>query len=269
MNEKLKKIAKNLSSIVSEVENPTSVYYKLLDIFRIQSDYFSHFDLPSKLKIVLYVWSLKSTGNFALGDKIINNLFFMVLFQTEMQNHVDECDQCNGNGNMSCDVCDGSGRVECGECSGDGEVYGDEGEGPQVCDDCDGEGEVECDNCEGHGDTTCDSCDGSGEFEYDDQFDYDIKICCSWDKSLFESAELAMDTEEPLMEDSDWSLITDNLIVLSEDSGYGEIKNFVDANEIYCIYLDDNAPLEYNFNNRGFSMRNLRTVLKKVVNNVF
>jgi hypothetical protein len=78
-----------------------------------------------------------------------------------------------------------------------------------------------------------------------------------------------MDTEEPLMEDSDWSLITDNLIVLSEDSGYGEIKNFVDANEIYCIYLDDNAPLEYNFNNRGFSMKNLRTVLKKVVNNVF
>ena len=82
-----------------------------------------------------------------------------------------ECEDCDGLGYDDCGNCEGSGNEECGNCDGAGvDEYDDEcnyceGEGNTQCYDCDGDGTIDCNTCEGSGNRECDECEGGGEVE--------------------------------------------------------------------------------------------------------
>ena len=64
-----------------------------------------------------------------------------------------DCTNCHS-GKVDCYDCEGSGLDddnECNTCDGSGEVS---------CDECDGSGEVSCDECGGSGDVSCEECGG-------------------------------------------------------------------------------------------------------------
>jgi len=94
----------------------------------------------------------------------------------------EDCETCDGNGEVSCDMCDGLGYVDCGNCEGRGsEECGDcdgegvdkdgdtcsycEGDGSITCDDCEGDSTTDCTYCHGSGNQNCSECDGNGEVE--------------------------------------------------------------------------------------------------------
>jgi len=64
-----------------------------------------------------------------------------------------ECEDCDGEGDLECEECEGDGYLECEEC---------EGYGYLECPDCEGNLGIECEECEGEGSITCNHCDGEG-----------------------------------------------------------------------------------------------------------
>ena len=52
----------------------------------------------------------------------------------------DECDECNGTGDVPCDYCDGTGYTECEHCGSEIDCKHCDGEGTLVCSICKGEG---------------------------------------------------------------------------------------------------------------------------------
>jgi hypothetical protein len=81
------------------------------------------------------------------------------------------CEECDGMGYDDCENCEGRGNEECGECDGAGVDEDDDtcnycdGEGNTQCYDCDGDGTIDCNTCEGSGNKECPECEGSGEVE--------------------------------------------------------------------------------------------------------
>ena len=81
------------------------------------------------------------------------------------------CEECDGVGYDDCGSCEGRGNEECGECDGAGVDEDDDecnycdGEGNTQCYDCDGDGTVNCSTCEGSGNRQCEECEGEGEVE--------------------------------------------------------------------------------------------------------
>ncbi len=88
---------------------------------------------------------------------------------------IEECDECEGDGEITCDECDGDGEITCGDCDGEGDFTCEEcdGEGTlnTYCEPCDAVGEirVDCEECgdgvvrEGLVFVECEECDGTGE----------------------------------------------------------------------------------------------------------
>ena len=239
MNEKIKKLAKNVSELLpDDPKDPQDVYDTFSPVYSSQADYFRNLGPENIIKLVFYIYSLKSTGDFSLGDKMINNLSFASLFTTSGNYADEECPGCEGSGQISCDNCDYEGRVKCDQCDGDGEDSSGE-----TCDDCQGSGDVYCDQCGGDGDIRCDECSGTGEIETD-RLHFEHYYICTWSEEIKNACELEVGTKEPVMSEYDFDRLRgDNFLTLSYQGGESELRSFVDVNEMYCITYEDEPRL--------------------------
>ena len=76
-----------------------------------QRDYFEHINPTDRIKLLFYIWSIKLTKDFAVGEDLLNRISFAHLFYTEGSKYIETCDECAGNGYERCDVCDGTGKL--------------------------------------------------------------------------------------------------------------------------------------------------------------
>lgn len=119
----------------------------------------------------------------------------------------EECDYCDGNGEVSCQECDGHGEIECSHCDGSGQISCEDCEGEECslcdgdefikCSDCDGDGSDTCSDCYGDGKFECPECDGVGEVEGSEEvIDIQYSTIITQDESLTEGIELRLDNDD-------------------------------------------------------------------------
>ena len=263
MSDKLKRLAKNVTELLKNTSTPQDTYYSLIHLMKKQKDYFQHMSPENIIKLTFYCYSLGQTDSFNLGDKMLNQIGFAVLFYNSGDNHKEDCDNCGGNGELSCDVCDGDGKVdcdvcdtsgemECPQCSGSGEVEdGDggemvkcddcDGDGVVSCDECGGDGRMDCDNCRG-GQETCDECDGLGQIETDD-YDYERYFIVTWNKQIKNRCEYTEGDTDITMSEYDFDSLRDDYIKLKIEEKWMHFAEWVNTNEIYCSYYNDNPKM--------------------------
>jgi hypothetical protein len=261
MNEKLKKLAVNLSELISKSETPQEVYNELIPVMQKQSDYFKYLGPDNIVKLTLYIYSFKTTGKFNVGDTMISSLGFANLITTEGTEYVKECESCDGGGELdceycdrgeiTCDTCDGTGEVTCEECDGDGRQMGD-GEW-EDCEACDGTGNGKCEECDGNGSLNCDNCDngknegwdcsGEGEVETN-QLKYDAYLVVTWNRDINRDFSLNENSKYPALSEYEFDRLRDEYIVLTyEDDGHAEFQDWVKINEVYCTFYSDEPKL--------------------------
>jgi len=262
--ERLKSIATKLDAIVQDAETPTELFTHFMNVVKNQYDYFSNFYPHDLIKIVINLWSIKTTGDTKYADEIFENLFFAGFIRPDGRKAEKECDQCDGNGRISCDYCDGDGRLECDECDGDGNVPcgkcgGDgedeeedgtkvecdqcSGEGTEECDTCHGRGDVSCNNCYGDGDEECQECYGSGNVETDEDVFFDVHAVC-WNKEIFERCELTKDTKKPTFDYETFQKLEKTwIMVISSDEEYHNFFHSLNEDYYYCYEIDDSPSL--------------------------
>lgn len=240
MNDRIKKLAKNVSELLpDDPKDPQDVYDTFSPVYHKQADYFRNLGAENIIKLVFYIYSLKSTGDFSLGDKMINNLSFISLFTTSGNYADEECRECAGSAMVRCDYCGHDGRTECQTCDGTGYDSDD----VSVCDDCQGNGDVYCDECGGDGEIRCDECSGTGEIETD-RLHLEYYYICTWSEEIKNVCELEVGTKEPVMSEYDFDRLRgDNYLTLSYQGGESELRSFVDVNEMYCITYEDEPRL--------------------------
>jgi len=250
MNEKIKSLSVKLEELFSEPITPQSIYHQMRDITKPQVEYFRRFGPENIIKLMFYVYSLKKTGGFKLGEKILNNLFFTHLFETDGEYAVHTCSQCHGDGETDCPYCDegketcptceGTGEVDCPICDGnDPDCEECEGTGEVECPDCAGTGVVNCEYCNGSGTYECDNCDGLGETESNIEKIYDLTFLCSWNKDLKYECELKVDTLSPIEND----VSGNDYIILYKTQSNGPISSEVELGRYYCISYSDEPDL--------------------------
>ena len=239
MNDRIKKLAKNVSELLpDDPRDPQDVYDTFSPVYHKQADYFRNLGAEYIIKLVFYIYSLKSTGDFSLGDKMINNLSFASLFTTSGNYADEECRECAGSATVRCDNCDYNGRVECPTCDG----TGDDSEG-EPCNDCQGSGEVYCDQCGGDGEIRCDECSGTGEIETD-RLHFEHYYICTWSEEIKRPCELETHTKRPAMSEYDFDRLRgDHYLTLYYQGGESELRSFVDINDMYCITYEDEPRL--------------------------
>ena len=262
MNDKIKRLAKNVTELLTNTETPQETYYSLLKVMKKQKDYFQHMSPDNVIKLLFYCYSYGQTKSFEQADKMLNNIGFAVLFNNSGDYHREECGDCSGNGEVDCNYCDGSGNVECDECSGSGEVECDycEGEGTDIdengetvtCPECNGKEEITCPECHGNGEVSCDSCsngketceycDGNGEVETED-YEYERYFIVTWDKYIKERCEYTESDSDIAMSEYDFDRFRDKYIKLKIEDDWVEFDNWVEVNEIYCSYYNDNPKM--------------------------
>jgi hypothetical protein len=261
MNNKLKKLAVNLSELTPKSETPQQVYDGLIAVMQKQSDYFKYLGPDNIVKLTLYIYSFKTTGKFNVGDTMISSLGFANVFTTEGTEYVKTCDSCDGEGELDCEfcdsgeiqceTCDGSGEVTCEECDGDGREMGDgewedceacDGTGNAKCPDCDGDGYLNCDNCN-NGKNECWDCGGHGDVETS-QLKYDAYLIATWNRSINSDLSLNENTKYPALSEFEFDRLRDEYIVLTyEDDGHAEFQDWVKINEVYCTFYSDEPKL--------------------------
>lgn len=269
MNEKLKILASKISPNVRvEFNNPQECYDWFRKYFNQRKDFFQDTNPEDLLKIIFYVYSLKTTGGFEWAEKVSNNLQFIRILYTDLNPHEESCNDCGGDGRKECDECDGTGRIDCHECGGDGvntcsdcegsgQVEGPEGEtekcgmcsgtGEMDCEECDGEGRLDCDYCSG-GEVHCDTCDGNGELESDTYVVYQYMLYCSWSKILNEKCELDESTPNPISNSGNILKYNNEVIELSSEDHVLEPRDFVESGDYYCVWIDDSIQLKTDWN---------------------
>ena len=261
MNEKLKKLAVNLSELISKSETPQEVYNELIPVMQKQSDYFKYLGPDNIVKLTLYIYSFKTTGKFNVGDTMISSLGFANLITTEGTEYVKECDGCGGDGAIDCALCD-RGEIQCEECNGEGEIICPEcdGDGRQMgdgewedCEECDGRGEITCTDCGGDGVFACDSCDrgkeecyecsGNGEVETN-ELKYDAYLVVTWNRDINRDFSTNENSKYPALSEYEFDRLRDEYIVLTyEDDGHAEFQDWVKINEVYCTFYSDEPKL--------------------------
>lgn len=206
-----------------------------------QKDYFNSLKAENAIKLMFYIYSLKKTGNFTLGEKILNNLFFAHFLESSNDYAIETCDVCGGGAEIDCENCQDGANV-CEDCGGSGEV---EHNGEDVtCETCDGDGEIKCDDCGGTGRIECDTCNGYGEVESETDKNYEVTFICSWNKTLQKESEELEDTNIPVPSAQELIRDEDSIILkIIDDSG--PIKDEVIPNEFYCIYYSDEPELNF------------------------
>lgn len=253
MSDKLKILAKNFHQITPDDFS----WEHMMDLRHRYSDYLKNRDASFILNLFLMILSLKKTGGLEEYEKIRNNVFLIGVLKDTGDPYTYECDNCSGNGyedceqcggsgNETCQQCDGEGTERCFECSGDGEVVGDEG--PEECGECSGEGEIDCgecggeqsvscSECGGNGSQNCEYCDGAGEIESDEKTLIETKLYLSWNRNLENLAEVRVGTDEYV--DFDEPFISQNRILIGFSEGNGEPLDFVESDETYIYYFND------------------------------
>jgi hypothetical protein len=282
MSDKIKRLAKNITELLMNTSTPQDTYYSLVHLMKKQNDYFRHMSPENIIELIFYCYSYSETDSFKLADKMLNNIGFAVLFYNTGNHHREECDKCNGNGEVSChhcdgdgyiqcDNCDGTGHEECSECNGTGEVEEDgemvtcpncKGDEVVTCDECAGDGTVECDYCRG-GQESCEHCDGQGEIETDD-YDYERNFIVTWNKYIKDRCEYTEGNSDITMSEYDFDRLRDEFIKLRIEEKFANLADWVEENELYCTYYNDNPKLfQTNEMNLDTNEDNIRAYIKK------
>jgi len=261
MDEKIKKLAVKIEGLI-DYHSHQMVFDQLGDVARKQREYFEYLGPDNFIKLSIYIFSLKETNDFKLGEKILDKLMFSKLVTTEGNLHVSQCDECEGSGELNCDycggnakincqTCEGSGELMCPECDGDGRQMGDgewedceecEGTGSITCSDCGGDGETDCGDCD-RGTIECEYCEGSGEIESVDKVDYQSFFIASWSKNINDACELKVGEPSPAFSEFTFDVLRDNFIILSIDESYAPLD--IRVNEMYCTFYSDEPKLEF------------------------
>jgi hypothetical protein len=255
MDERIKKVAQKLQKSIKNYDDVGFVYQGVRMIAMDQTDYFLHFGPDFLIKLTLYIYSLKKTGDLKLGEKMINNLSFIQLLVTDNEPSIKECKSCDGSGMEICDRCKGIGFIECPKCDGDGEVScewcdGDDseecdeclGEETMNCDKCGGEGDIRCPTCRGAYETVCETCGGEGEIVDEYEVVYEIYFIATWNKQIQDLCELRAETLEPVMSLTRFLRSSNQFLELIRWKNSGPLK--VDKDQMYCIHYS-NEPEMY------------------------
>ena len=255
MDERIKKVAQKLQKSIKNYDDVGSVHQGVRIIARDQTDYFLHFGPDFLIKLTLYIYSLKKTGDLKLGEKMINNLSFIQLLVTDNEPSIKECKSCDGSGMERCERCKGSGLIECPTCDGDGEVSCEwcddydmdeceecNGSETMNCNSCAGSGEVYCPSCGGAEETVCETCGGEGEIVDEYEVVYEIYFIATWNKQIQDFCELRAETLEPVMSLTRFLRLSDEFLELIRWKNSGPLK--VDKDQMYCIHYS-NEPEMY------------------------
>ena len=246
MDEKIKKTATKLQGLVKHYDGPPGeVYYDVRKIAETQSEYFFHLGADNIIKLTLYIYSLKKTGDLKLGEKMINNLSFIQLLTTENKSTIQECKSCDGMGETPCKICKGIGAIECSRCDGSGEVscewcdYHD----MEECEECDGRETVDCTRCNGSGavdcracnsgQEVCETCGGEGGIESEDEVSYEIYFIATWNKQIQDLCELRAESLEPVMSLTQFLRLSNDYLQLTRWDGSAELN--IDKDQMYCL----------------------------------
>jgi hypothetical protein len=255
MDERIKKVAQKLQKSIKNYDDVGFVYQGVRMIAMDQTDYFLHFGPDFLIKLTLYIYSLKKTGDLKLGEKMINNLSFIQLLVTDNEPSIKECKSCDGSGMERCERCKGSGLIECPTCDGDGEVSCEwcddydmdeceecNGSETMNCNSCAGSGEVYCPSCGGAEETVCETCGGEGEIVDEYEVVYEIYFIATWNKQIQDLCELRAETLEPVMSLTRFLRLSDEFLELIRWKNSGPLK--VDKDQMYCIHYS-NEPEMY------------------------
>lgn len=246
MDERIKKVAQKLHKSIKNYNDVSEVYQGVRTIALQQTDYFSYFGPDFLIKLTLYIYSFKTTGDFKLGEKMVNNLSFIQLLTTNNEPSIKECESCNGSGMETCERCKGTGLIECPTCEGDGEVsceWCDDYDGEECdeclgsetmnCSNCKGSGEVYCPSCRREGETVCETCGGEGEIESEDEVSYEIYFIATWNKQIQNLCELRTETLEPVMSLTQFLRLSNDYLQLTRWDGSAELN--IDKDQMYCL----------------------------------
>jgi hypothetical protein len=267
MNEKLQRLSAKMVGLFPEnFKSAQECYDEFRFVYKKQFEYFSNFEPSNILKLVLYIYSLKNTGNFKLAEDILNKSGFASLFIMEPDYYQTECDDCSGEGSFRCDYCygdgtidcnncQGSGNVSCGQCGGDGQVEEDGekvecdecyGSGEVTCDECGGGGNEECNHCDGDGSENCSTCDGDGQSETNEH-EYKYYVIITWNSFIKNKCELESGTMTPALSEYDFDRLRDEYIVLGYDEEHSEFRSAVLPNDVYCANYEDEPELHKSY----------------------
>jgi len=257
---KLYSIADKLRGVIGEFKSPTEVFRLLRNLGPMQKEYLHHFGLTNVCKIILIIYFKERGLNELKINKILESIYFSILFFTEGETYEENCDNCGGDGYISCHNCDGEGTISCDECNGDGKVDCENCDGAgqidgedcmdcsatgQVdCEECDGEGNGTCSRCDGRGDDVCDDCDGSGNYSTDET-KYTLMGYCLWNKDVKNILEIREKQTEPALEDISKSFYQDS-IQLIELEEHTELPEEVVSDVYYCAQVS-NEPVNFRF----------------------
>jgi hypothetical protein len=239
--EKLQRLAKNLSGLIDIKDLPLeSLFFNLISIKGKYKDYFSglNFKVEDFVKLFFFTFSYLRTGKFDLGQKYLNNIFFVSFFIPSDEKFIDECGNCNGEGRVDCSSCE-TGDVDCDECDGTGEVPDPDEEDSNIqCSNCEGSGYVSCSECGGAGREDCFECDGSGEIITKEN-NFIVKTYLSWNPELGDVADYKYEDKSSISSE-EFDRLTDKMsILLSSEEGHGELRGFVDPERYYIYYFSD------------------------------
>jgi hypothetical protein len=259
MDEKIKKSAVKLQDLVNNYDNPNEVFQEVRKIAKSQPDYFNYLGPDNILKLTLYIYSLKKSEDFKLGEKMVNNLYFAHLITTNNDPDIKVCKHCGGDGEITCPRCKGDTIIKCSECDGDGKLeYEDEN---YDCNICLGDGEVRCPSCI-RGESICPECEGSGELESEYEVSYTSYFITTWDKQIQSLLELRVGTLDPIMSEYQFSELSDKYLELSNYESAAPLN--VSENEMYCIDYSDEPQL---FLEKNMSIRTINRYLDTINKN--
>lgn len=239
MNDKLKKLASKMLPLfeVNDFSSPGECYNLFKVMFKKQFDYFNNYSPEDIIKLVIFIYSLKNTGNFRKGENILNNLGFATLFITQGENYESSCTSCGGNGYNLCRSCDGASTIDCDSCNGRGVNIDGE-----MCEECEGGGSLRCPECYGEGTINCVACDGTGE-QMTEEFKFEYILIATWNKEIKNACELVVGKLDPVLSEYDIDRLRDEYIILGFDEDHAEFRKEVKNNEYYCTYYGDEPKL--------------------------
>ena len=231
-------LSKKISGLINNYETPQDVYTELTYISNSQKDYFNILGPENMIKLVFYIFSLKTTNDFILGKKLLDNISFAELIITENKLHTYSCNICGGEGTVPCDSCDEVGYIECDYCDGSGIHDGED------CDNCGGDGDYICQDCYGRGNLECYECDGIGEIVSEDEIIFDRYFILTWNDKLKNIFELRENTPEPSISEETFIDHERDIITLHiSDYQHGELELI--ENNFYCVHLSDTPKLKF------------------------
>jgi len=265
----VKSTAKSLEGLIKgDSVTVEKIYKKLIDLIKDTEEFFFDLEPDFLLNLTIYIFSLKKTGNFDLGDKILKNICFASFICPTGEFRLEECDSCDGigieycsecdsDGNVDCYKCDGNGHIDCNTCGGFGSIQDENsdeddidcpncsGEGKESCDYCDGDGVISCTECGGDGRTTCHNCDGGGEIETTDSV-CDMYDVCFWDKNMYDRCELTLNTLETTFTSEEFfrKIRYNKCFIINSKVIEHELSDDLEVDELYCFNLDRNPTIQ-------------------------